>query len=301
MNLCVALGGGGARGLSHLGVLQVLERERVAIDGIVGTSVGAIVGATYALHPDAHEITRRALGYLNSDAFRGDIFKKVLFRSEGRSQNFLGTLLRNIRKGYIFSNLLRKPAIFPSQRLLDLICDVIPDRTFADCRIPFAVPAIDVRSGKEVLLAEGSLRQAVLASCSLPGFFPPVEIDGMLLADAGIVGPVAVDATRGRFNPAIVVAVDITPEIEPVDGIRLGVEALLRMESIAGKRLNDLELARADLVIHPSVGSKSWSDFSGLEDLVTQGIAAAEAKTRDLRKLIAEHRIPYWKTPKSPA
>ncbi len=301
MNLCVALGGGGARGLSHLGVLQVLERERVPVDGIIGTSVGAIVGATYALHPDAHEITRRALGYLNSESFRGDIFKKVLFRSEGTSQNVLANLVRNIRKGYIFSNLLRKPAIFHSQRLLDLICDLIPDRTFADCSIPFAVPAIDVRSGKEVLLTEGPLRQAVLASCSLPGFFPPVERDGMLLADAGIVGPVAVDATRRHFAPAIVIAVDITPEIEPVGEIHLGVEALLRMESIAGKRLNEIELGRADLVIHPSVGTKSWSDFSGLEDLVSQGIAAAEAKVRNLRKLITEHRILFWKTPRSPA
>ncbi len=299
--LCLALGGGGARGLSHLGVLQVLERERIPVDGIVGTSAGALVGAAYALHSDAMEITRRALGYLKSDSFRGDIFKKVLFRSENVERNFLRALLRNIRKGYIFSNLLRGPAIFPSDRLYSVICDLIPDRNFEDTSIPFAVPAIDIKSGEEVLITEGPLRKALLASCSLPGFFPPVEYKGMLLADAGIIGPVPVEAARLRFSPAAVIAVDISQRIEQIDRIDLGIEAILRMESIAGKRLNDLELSRADVIIHPEVGEKSWSDFSGLEAMVWNGISAAEAKLPEIRRLITAHRIPFWKTPRSPA
>jgi NTE family protein len=299
--LCLALGGGGARGLSHLGVLQVLERERVAFDGILGISAGALVGAAYALHPDGLEITRRALAYLKSDAFRGDIFRKVLFRSDEVQRNVLGALLRNIKKGYIFSNLLRREAIFPTQRLEGVVNDLIPDRTFEDTRIPFAVPAIDVRSGEEVLLTEGSLRKAVLASCSLPGFFPPVEHQGMLLADAGIIGPVPVGAARRKFPGASVIAVDISQRIERIERIDLGIEALLRMESVAGKRLNDLELSLADLVIHPEVGERCWSDFSAIEELVTCGIEAAESQMLKIRRLIAERRIPFWKTPTSPA
>jgi NTE family protein len=282
-------------------VLQVLERERIAIEAMVGTSAGAIVGAAYALHPDAMELTRRALGYLTSDSFRGDIFKKVLFRSSDVERNFVGALLRNIKKGYIFSNLLRKPAIFTADRLFEVICDLIPDRKFEDTRIPFAVPAVDVKRGVEVLLDQGSLRKALLASCSLPGFFPPVEYDGMLLADAGMIGPVPVEAARRRFAPAAVIAVDISPRIDSIAGLDLGIEGLLRMEAIASKRWNDRELALADVVIHPEVGEKSWSDFTDLESLVSGGMTAAEERLPEMRRLLAEERIPFWKTPQSPA
>ena len=101
------------------------------------------------------------------------MFKKVIFRSESVEGNMLGALLRNIRKGFIFSNLLRRPSIFPAEKLYSVICDLVPDRNFEDTKIPFVVPAIDVKSGTEVLLTKGSLRKALLASCSLPGFFPP--------------------------------------------------------------------------------------------------------------------------------
>lgn len=287
---CLVLGGGGARGLSHLGVLQILEREGVAINCLVGTSVGAIVGAAYALDPNVESVAKRALTYLNSAAFKNDAFKKVLFKSEIGGTNFFKNLLSGIRKSYIFSNLLRKPSIFPSGHLESVIADLIPDKTFADTRIPFAVPALDIKSGREVLLDEGSLRKAVLASCSLPGFFPPVELDGMLLADAGVIGPVPVNAAFSRFDPAWVIAVDITSHIDHFPPLTRGIDAILRVESIAGRRLNDLELARANVVIRPEVGKKYWSDFSDLDAIVTQGVVAATEKLTAIRALVEERR-----------
>jgi len=287
---CLVLGGGGARGLSHLGVLQVLERESVRVDCLVGTSVGAIVGAAYALEPDAQTITRRALSYLTSTSFRNDTFKKVLLRSEAAGTNFFKNLLSGIRKSYIFSNLLRKPSIFPSGHLEAVISDLVPDKTFADTRIPFAVPALDVKSGREVLLSRGSLRKAVLASCSLPGFFPPVEMDGMLLADAGVIGPVPVNAATTCFQPASIIAVDITSQIDHCPALTRGIDAILRVESIAGKRLNDIELARADFVIRPQVGKKYWSDFSDLDAIVSAGVAAAEEKVAAIRSLVGSRK-----------
>ncbi len=294
--LSLALGGGGARGLAHLGVLQALDRENIPIDSIVGTSIGSIVGAAYALHPDSLEITRRALAYLRGDSFKNNPFRKVLFHSEDVEVNFFRSIFKSIKKSYVFSSLIRKPAIFTSERLFEVICDLLPDANFEDTQIPFAVPAIDIRSGNEVLLSNGPIRKAVLASCSLPGFFPPVQYDDMLLMDAGVVSPVPVTAGL-ECSPRVLVAVDISPELEVVDKIDIGLDAIMRVETIAGKRINEAELEKADVVIQPAVGGKKWSDFSGLEELIEGGINATKSHLRRINELLAARpRRRFWKT-----
>ena len=296
---CVVLGGGGSRGLSHLGVLQVLEREGIPLHSIVGTSVGAIVGSSYALDPDATGVTRRALAYLKSSAFRSATFKKVLLKSQSMETNFFKNLFSGIQKSYVFSNLLRKPSIFPAECLEEVIADLVPDKDFSDTLIPFAVPALDIRSGREVLITKGSLRKAVLASCSLPGFFPPVELDGMLLADAGVIGPVPVNAAAAEFKPSFIVAVDITSQLDEAPTGMRGLDAILRVEAIAGKRLNDIELSSAHVVIRPQVGKKYWSDFSEFDELISQGIQAAEEKLPEVQAHFKKKLFGFWKTTES--
>jgi NTE family protein len=280
------LGGGGARGLSHLGVLQVLEQEGIPIDCIVGTSVGAFVGAVYALEPDALLKTRQALAYLSSEAFEGNAFKKILLKSDDVEQNVFQSILSSIKKSYVFSNLLRKPSILPGDKLAELVDDIVPDKSFSDTKVPFAVPALDIRSGEDVLLTEGSLRKAVLASSSVPGFFPPVEYNERLLVDAGVIGPVPVNAALAQFQPEVVIAVDISSYLEKLDKVERGLDVLLRVESIACSRLNDMEVERADVLIKPSVGQKYWSDFSDLEIMVNEGVLAAQAKIGEIRAAI---------------
>ena len=294
--LCLVLGGGGARGLAHLGVLRVLEREGIGVDCVIGTSVGAVVGACYAVNPDALSETRRALAYFNSEAFSGNAFKKVFLKSEDVEQNFLSSLFSSIKKSYVFSNLLRKKAIFPGEKLYEVISDLVPDKEFSDTKIPLAVPVLDIQSGEEVILTEGSLRSAVYASCSLPGFFPPVEHQGRLLADAGVIGPVPVSAAHELFEPTTAVAVDITSTLESMESLDSGLDVILRVESIAGSRLNALELEKADVVITPDVGTKYWSDFSGFEELINEGVLAAETELYNIKAAISRHhrRSFFW-------
>ena len=288
--VCLVLGGGGARGFSHLGVLQVLEREGISVDCIVGTSVGAFVGAVYCLEPDALLQTRHALAYLRSEAFEGHAFKKILLKSDDVERNLLQSILSNIRKGYVFSNLLRRPGILRGEMLAELIEDLVPEKSFSDTELPFAVPALDIRSGEDVLLTEGSLRDAVLASSSVPGFFPPVEYNGRLLVDPGVVGPVPVNAAVAQFQPDVVIAVDISSYLEKLDKADRGLDVLLRVESIACARLNAMEVARADVVIEPSVGQKYWSDFSDLEMMVNEGVLATQAKIGEIRAAVEKRR-----------
>ena len=272
-----------------------MEREDIRIDCLVGTSVGAVVGACYALNPDSLSESRRALAYFNSDEFAGNPFKKVFLKSEDVEQNFLSTLISSVKKSYVFSNLLRKKAIFPGERLYEVIADLVPDREFSDTKIPFAVPALDIHTGEEVLLSEGSIRQAVYASCSLPGFFPPVEHQGKVLADAGVIGPVPVSAAKEHFDPLVTLAVDITSTLETMDSMSCGLDVILRVESIAGSRLNILELEKADVVIQPDVGNKYWSDFSGFESLIQAGVLACEAKLNEIQTALRPRSF-FWKS-----
>ena len=270
----VALGGGGSRGLAHLGVLKVLEEEGIPIHGIVGTSVGAIVGAAYALRPEAGPLTEDTLVYLRSDRFRNDHFRRMMFGANEAESNFARSVLSAVRKSFSFTNLIRRQAIFEGGKLRETIVDIIGEKTFDDIKIPFGVPAIDLRPPEEVLLTQGDLTDAVVASCSLPGFFPPVEIDGMLLADVGVIGSVPVDAAREFVPGALVIAVDLSTEIEPIESIERGWDSIMRVESIAASKLNESEMQRADICIRPQIGPKYWSDFSELLHMVEAGAEA---------------------------
>jgi len=157
------------------------------------------------------------------------------------------------------------------------------DADFEDLRIPFAVPAIDLRLAQEVLIEHGSLLDAVTASCSIPGFFPPVPKDDMLLADVGVISSVPVEAARELVPGALVVAVDLSRDLEPIEDIGRGWDCILRCEAIAGRRLTEAALEHADVVLRPDAGKKFWSDFSDLDAIVESGEAAARAHVQEIR------------------
>lgn len=280
----LAFGGGGSRGLAHLGVVRVLEREGIPIDGMVGTSVGAIFGAAYGLAPDAEAMCASTLRYLRSDRFMNDSFRRMMFGANDAEQNFLQVLMSNVRRSIRFTNLIRRPSILPGEKLREVVREFVGDHSFSDLRIPFAVPAIDVKEPREVLINEGPLLDAVTASCSIPGFFPPVPHEGMLLADVGVISSVPVEAAASLVPGALVIAVDLTRELEPIDGITRGWDNIMRCESIAGHKLTSLALEKADVVLRPEIGEKFWSDFSDLEAIIAAGEAVAEAHLPEIRQ-----------------
>lgn len=288
--VCLVLGGGGVRGLSHLGVLQVFEREGIPIDCLVGTSAGSIVAAGYAIYGDAMEITRRALDYFGGEDFARNSFSSLIPGSKEPNPGLVQNVINGVRKGYVFSNLLRKESILPGEKMSEMVDSLLPDLDFTDTKIPFAVPALDLKTGDDVLITRKSIRQAVLAGCSIPGFFPPVKYNDRLLTDSGIVCPVPVSAARAEFKPDILIAVDIMNRIEKVEEFPHGLDVLLRSEAIACSRLNAQEILKADIVIRPEVGQIYWSDFSELDSLVKEGAAAAKAQVGAIRRIIRRKR-----------
>ncbi len=279
----LALGGGGSRGLAHLGVVRVLERAGIPIDGIVGTSVGSILGTSYSLAPNAEALVESTLKYLRSDRFMNDSFRRMMFGANDAEQNFVQLIFSNVRRSVRFANLIRRPSILPGDKLREVVEEFVGDHSFDDLKIPFAVPTIDVREPREVLISEGKLVDAVTASCSIPGFFPPVEMDGMLLADVGVISSVPVEAARELLPGALVIAIDLSRELEPIDEIKRGWDNIMRCEAIAGRKLTIMALNQADVVLRPEIGEKFWSDFSDLEAIIAAGEKEAEDHLEEIQ------------------
>lgn len=246
----LALGGGAVRGAAHLGVLSVLEREGIRPDVVAGTSIGAIVGAWHAAGVTSAEMLAQ--------------FGKAKWTTIARPSrgSKLGTLDTN--------------------PLATMFGEIMSARTFEELQLPFAAVASDILTGTRVVITEGALAEAVVASSALPAIFEPVRRDGQLLVDGGLTDNLPVDAARA-LGADYVIAVDIMPPLdgsyEPTDRRDM---VMLSWNIVQ----RDCEHGRddADLVITPDVVRVSLSDFSQMQQAYDAGVVAAEAALPALRE-----------------
>jgi NTE family protein len=181
MKIGYALGGGAARGLSHIGVLKVLHEHGISPDIITGTSIGALIGALYAGGLDPNDIERLALGL---------DWKKLL---------------------YLADMTLPLNGLLQGKRVVSLLKSIMGDTTFSKLRCAFACVTTDIISGEQVVLTDGLLIEAVRASISIPGIFTPVAIGGRYLVDGGLVNTVPVSVCR-EMGAQYVIGVNVIPE-----------------------------------------------------------------------------------------
>lgn len=250
----LALGSGSAKGLSIIGVLKVLERERIPIDTIAGSSIGAVIGGLYS--------TGMKVGEIEALATAADW--KLLF----------SLLDPHIRQGLIRGEKVK--------RFLD---ERIGGGLIEECPVPFAAIATDLRTGEPVTLDRGTMASAIRASISVPLVFRPVRIGGRLLADGGLSSPVPVDAVR-RMGADAVIAVNLNHH-------HPGEEEDFRLPGIADRSLNILrhhlaamDAKTADVVIAPRVAGARWHRFTKAHELIAEGERAATAALPELRKLV---------------
>lgn len=173
----LALGGGGARGCAHIGVINGLEAAGIPIHCVAGTSIGSVMGAVYSAG-DWKEFTDYLLKIKWNDVIRH------------------------------FDPVIPKRGFFDGEKIKTLLKDVIPDSDFRSCRIPFAATATDLYSGREVILKAGDMIEAIRASISIPGIFTPARIGKRYLVDGGVINPLPVTVAR-RLGADIVIAVDL--------------------------------------------------------------------------------------------
>ena len=273
--LGLVLGGGGARGLAHIGILEGLTELGVTPSRVVGVSMGAVVGAAYALRADWSEALRaedwRRLPVVN-EARDGDLLERL--SAYGRNIRRLAPTMSHWspRKG--FSEEARAT-------LVDLYGE---DARFEDCRLPFAAVATDLRGEGRTVLDQGGLVEAVLASASIPGLARPVELAGGLLVDGGFTDPAPVDVARDLgAERVIAVHVGLPPGDEPADNWS---SALLQALEAGQRGFAAARFRHADLVLRPMFASRTrMLDFSSMQAIIDEGRASVQAHREDLAAL----------------
>lgn len=281
----LALGGGGARGLAHIGVLRVFDKESIPIDLIVGTSAGALVGGAYASGISPGELEKKADEYLNSPEFQSSAMR-AFEKAQACAEMGLKRKIQNYLKNrYLVVQAMFKPGILSNEEFQETINYFIPDIQIEDMRIPFRAVATDLVSGEQIIFSKGPLRQAVWASCAVPGAIAPLKEGEWLLSDGGIISLIPSSVAREE-GADVVVAVAVDRGISPREDLRTVVDIYHRVSEIMGEKLKEHELDAADVVILPDVGNLHWSNFSQAMNLIEEGERAARKKLDDVRNIV---------------
>jgi NTE family protein len=295
----LVLSGGGARGLAHVGVLKVLERERIPIDAIAGTSMGAIIGGLYASGMSADEIERefKTLDWDALFAFRVDR-QHLSQRRKEEDFEIAPVLELGMRKGE-----LRAPTGAVSSRGLEMLLRrfTVPVRQvqrFDGLRIPFRAIATDLETGDAVVLDRGDLALALRSSMSVPGVFPPTELNGRILGDGGLVNNLPVDVARA-MGVDIVIAVNVGTPVAGRDTLNSALGVTTQMITILTEQNVQRSIAalkRDDVLINPNLGKVSAGDFDKTNDAMALGEQAAQAVVERLRaRALSEPAYAQWR------
>lgn len=277
----LVLSGGAARGLAHIGVLKALEEHGVQIDAIAGTSMGAVIGGLYAAGYSVEELEKLALSLdwqqvLSDDPPRQDVpfrrkqddrdflvKRKLSFRDDGSLGLPLGVI-----QGQNLALLL--------ERLLVHTSDT---RDFDRLPIPFRAVATDIANDKKVIFRSGHLPQAIRASMSIPAVFAPVEIEGRLLVDGGMVDNIPMDVARDMGVDRLIV-VDIGSPLQSREQLLTVVDVLNQSITMMTRRNSEAQLATLrpeDLLVQPMLAGFGSTDFGRAEQLIDAGYRAASA------------------------
>ncbi len=280
--IAVVLSGGGARGISQIGVLEAFAAAHIPVDMVVGASMGSIIGGLYASGYNAQELDSIALSQnwnqllaLSDAVSRSDLFLQQKLDEE---QSFLVVRLNGFEP-------ILPSALASGQRLTTLLTKLVlnaPYRvvnSFDDLKIPFRSVATDMVSGRRVIISRGDLAQAMRASSTVPVVFTPIKSDSLQLVDGGLVSNIPVDVARS-MGADIVVAVNTTSPLRAEANIESPWDALDQVTSIMMKESTRLQLEKADVIITPKLDGHLASDFSHLDSLIYEGKVAAESKIR---------------------
>lgn len=259
----LALGGGFARGLAHIGVLKVLEEEGIPVNFIAGTSVGSVIGAAYCSGISAKELEEISVLVRFKDFARWTI-SRLGFASNDRMERFLNKMLK---------------------------C-----HTFEDLKIPLAVAATDFATGEGVVFRSGPLVQAVRASCAYPGMFLPVNVNGRLMVD-GLLAHAVPTVPLKEMGARRVIAVYLSAHWVNLDGPRHVFDVIGQCFSIAQSKMCGMWESSADVVLQPDVRGFSYDGFDRAPELIRAGEIAARAALPSIRQWFAQPEAPPVVTP----
>ena len=252
LKLGIALGGGFARGIAHVGALKVLEEENIPIDFVAGTSVGAIIGASYCSGMTAAE---------------------------------LADMARTLRFADFARLTLSRYGFYSNDRMVRFFARVLKQHTFEDLKIPLAITATEFRTGEAVVFTKGALADPIRASCAYPGMFLPVEIDGRSYIDGMLAYAVPTTPLR-RMGADRVIGMYLSSHWSNARPPRHVFEVIGQCFSIAQSKLSESWMKDANLVIEPDVAGFAYDCFERTPELIAAGEAAMRAALPQVREML---------------
>jgi NTE family protein len=251
----LALSGGFARGIAHIGVLRVLKEHHIQVDCVAGTSVGALIGAAYAAGTSLEEMEKQAALTVFTDFGRWKLSRFGLASNE-KLDGFLARFTKCTR--------------------------------FDELKIPLAVAATELGSGKTKYFTSGDLRLAIRASCAYPGLFVPLELEGSLLVDGFVTDPLPADGAR-QLGADVVIGVYLSTVADQSNPTNI-IDVLGRTFTIVQQASEQTWRRMANVVIEPNVSEFAWDSFSKTSEMIAAGETATRAALPAIRRAISAHR-----------
>ncbi len=286
LRIGLALGSGGARGLSHIGVIKALEAHQIPIHVITGSSIGALVGGMYAEGLNIQDVEKRVTGFFTSEEFQETGFK--LFRAELHPENFYGQIAKKTNGGLTIQLDSRRVSLMKEHRLNIVMDRLLGNGLVENTRIKFAPVATNLETGEVVVFRSGSLREAVKSSSSIPGFLPPISYRDMVLVDGGVAASIPVEPAFG-LGADFVIAVNVSRSLEHEPMPNNVMDVLFRTNLITAHRNDMLACEKAQVVLRPNVGHVHWTEFDRFAELISEGAKCAEAGIDLIKTLVRKN------------
>lgn len=252
-SIALALGGGGVRGLAHLGVLQVLAEEGIIVDAVTGTSMGALIGVAFGAGVDLH---------------------------------YLDGLIQHLPWQEFIDIGFHRMGLVDGERVMALIRLLTKGKLLEELSPPVWVVATDLQNGNEVVFNQGASDMAVRSSISIPGLFTPVNCENATLVDGGVVAGVPVGVAQ-RMGMDLVIAVNVAHDFKRATPRNM-VDVLMQTIDIMGYHLDSYQISQADMVISPDVGEIGMLDFHRSGDCIARGREAALRMIPSIHRLLEE-------------
>jgi NTE family protein len=247
----LALGSGGARGLAHIGVIKVLEEEKIPIHCIAGSSIGSLIGAFYA---------------------------------SGMSPEMMKKLALHLKKKHWLDLTVPKMGFVAGIKIKEMVRILTKGKGIEELSLPLSIVATDLVNGERVVFTRGPIAEAVRASISIPGIFVPEEIDGRLLIDGGVIDRVPIQALK-EMGVDVIIGVDVGISNEPA---KIGsiFDVIAQTIDIMEREMFRMGLNSADVLIQPNVGQHSSISFTQIEELILAGEQAARENLTSITEAI---------------
>ncbi|MGS0746731.1 patatin-like phospholipase family protein [Syntrophomonas erecta subsp. sporosyntropha] len=255
--IALVLGAGSARGLAHIGVLQVLLENEVSFDFIVGSSMGAMIGGLYA---------------------------------SGTNLDLLEKMIASMNHSVLFDVNLPRMGFMAGKNISDFLQLMTKNQNFDDLLVPLLIVATDLVSGQRVVINQGSLARAIRASISIPGIFKPVHQDGMVLVDGAVTDRLPLEVAR-QYGADIIIAVDVTFGEGKQVIIKNTLDVIMTSLDIMQKQQFDIISPQADILLQPAVGGFSSRDFDRSNEIIELGRQEALDKLPLIKEKIKLYKI----------